>query len=309
MISKWGQGQSTIKLAGILSNVFAVFFCPSLVVLAWTDGEWAHGQSGGWCKHANTKTDIPDSKVHGANMGPIWGREDPGGPYVGHMNLAICDGQRKYPKAKTGLGSNSVELTFQVIGRYILFFSYALLRWLRGIEMGVFHIPVADEPIRMRCVSCGHLQIMEWRLVSIWLQETKEHDDVIKWKHFPRYWPFVREIHRFPVNSTHKGQWRGALIFSDIFARINDWVNNGEAGEFETQSCPLWRHRIKIVILITSLEVPVVILTKFTSVEVLGVVIFTSSVVVRQKFRRNGFHIFDPKQWGLLQWGYRKFSF
>ena len=22
------------------------------------------------------------------------------------------------------------------------------------------------------------------------------HDDVIKWKHFPRYWPFVREIHR-----------------------------------------------------------------------------------------------------------------
>ena len=22
------------------------------------------------------------------------------------------------------------------------------------------------------------------------------HDDVIKWKYFPRYWPFVREIHR-----------------------------------------------------------------------------------------------------------------
>ena len=25
------------------------------------------------------------------------------------------------------------------------------------------------------------------------------HDDVIKWKHFPRYWPFVRGIHRSPV--------------------------------------------------------------------------------------------------------------
>ena len=24
------------------------------------------------------------------------------------------------------------------------------------------------------------------------------HDDVVKWKHFPRYWPFVRGIHRFP---------------------------------------------------------------------------------------------------------------
>ena len=30
-----------------------------------------------------------DSKVHGANMGPIWGRQDPGGPHVGPLNLAI----------------------------------------------------------------------------------------------------------------------------------------------------------------------------------------------------------------------------
>ena len=57
------------------------------------------------------------------------------------------------------------------------------------------------------------------------------HDDVIKWKHFPRYWPFVRGIHRSPVNSPHKGQWRGALMFSMICARINGWVYNGEAGD------------------------------------------------------------------------------
>ena len=44
------------------------------------------------------------------------------------------------------------------------------------------------------------------------------HDDVTKWKHFPRYWPFVRGIHRSPVNSPHKGQWRRALMFSLIFA-------------------------------------------------------------------------------------------
>ena len=54
---------------------------------------------------------------------------------------------------------------------------------------------------------------------------------VIKWKHFPRNWPFVREIHRSPVNSPHKGQWRGALMFSLIWVWINDWVNNGEAGD------------------------------------------------------------------------------
>ena len=32
---------------------------------------------------------LPDSKVHGANMGPIWGRQDPGGPHVGPMNFVI----------------------------------------------------------------------------------------------------------------------------------------------------------------------------------------------------------------------------
>ena len=34
-----------------------------------------------------------------------------------------------------------------------------------------------------------------------------------------------------PVNSPHKGQWHGALMFTTICARINDWVNNGEAGD------------------------------------------------------------------------------
>ena len=62
------------------------------------------------------------------------------------------------------------------------------------------------------------------------------HEDVIKWKHFPRYWPFVLGIHRSPVNSPRKGQWRGALMFSLICAWLNDWVNNREAGD-------LRRHR------------------------------------------------------------------
>ena len=34
---------------------------------------------------------ISDSKIHGANMGPTWGHQDPGGPHVGHTNLAIWD--------------------------------------------------------------------------------------------------------------------------------------------------------------------------------------------------------------------------
>ena len=62
------------------------------------------------------------------------------------------------------------------------------------------------------------------------------HDDVIKWIHFPRYWPFVRGIHRSSVNSPHNGQWRGALMFSLICVWINGWVNNRKAGD-------LRRHR------------------------------------------------------------------
>ena len=62
------------------------------------------------------------------------------------------------------------------------------------------------------------------------------HADVMKWKHFPRYWPFGRGIHRSPMNSLHKGQWRGALTFSLICAWINGWVNNIETDD-------LRRHR------------------------------------------------------------------
>ena len=62
-------------------------------------------------------------------------------------------------------------------------------------------------------------------------RQWSNHDDVIKWKHLPRYWPFVRGIHRSPVNSPHKGQWRWALMFSLICVWINAWVNNREAGD------------------------------------------------------------------------------
>ena len=50
------------------------------------------------------------------------------------------------------------------------------------------------------------------------------HDDVIKWKHFPRYWPFVRGIHRQrPVT-------RSFDVFFDL-RRINGWVNKCKAGD------------------------------------------------------------------------------
>ena len=75
-----------------------------------------------------------------------------------------------------------------------------------------------------------------------WTMVGQDHDDVIKWKHFPCYWPFVRGIHRSPVNSPHKGQWRGALMPSLIC--VNKWLSKQSSDWwFETLSFPLWRHR------------------------------------------------------------------
>ena len=61
-------------------------------------------------------------------------------------------------------------------------------------------------------------------------------DDVIKWKHFPSYWPFVWGICRSPRKSPHQGQWGGTLMFSLICAWINGWVNTREPGDLRRHS-------------------------------------------------------------------------
>ena len=77
-------------------------------------------------------------------------------------------------------------------------------------------------------------------LVLVWIShktydvaglQIKSHDDVIRWKHFPRYWPFVRRIHRSPMNSPPKSQWCVDLMFPLICALTNSWANNREAGD------------------------------------------------------------------------------
>ena len=69
------------------------------------------------------------------------------------------------------------------------------------------------------------------------------HDDVIKWKHFPRNWPFVRGIHRSPVNGlpAQRPMTRSFNVFFDL--RLNKRVSKQSWGWwFETLPCPLWRH-------------------------------------------------------------------
>ena len=124
--------------------------------------------------------------------------------------------------------------------------------WARSkISKLTYHCPVKDEEGSggSRCGSRGTAKcgwFLSRETTDNWRCETEKkglhpnltlsQDDVIKWKHFPRHWPFVWGVHRSPVNSPHKGQWRGALMFSLISVRINSWENNGETGD-------LRRHR------------------------------------------------------------------
>ena len=65
---------------------------------------------------------------------------------------------------------------------------------------------------------------------------SEKHDDVIKWKHIPRNWPYVRGIHRSRWIPHTKASNAEILMFSLICVWINDSVNNREAGD-------LRRHR------------------------------------------------------------------
>ena len=97
------------------------------------------------------------------------------------------------------------------------------------------------------------------------------YDGVIQLKHFPRFWPFVRGIHRSPVDSPHKGQWRGALKSSLICAWTSDWVNNREPGD-------LRRHHVHYIATVTSASF-VFIVSTFVTVIVRAIAIVVTDVM------------------------------
>ena len=76
------------------------------------------------------------------------------------------------------------------------------------------------------------------------------HDDVIKWKHFPRYWPFVLLVSgEFPFVLLISGEFptqrpvtRSFDIFFDLHL-IKRLSKHSRGWWFETLSRPLWRHR------------------------------------------------------------------
>ena len=115
-------------------------------------------------------------------------------------------------------------------------FQYRYMYCLSGTVFLMAEIRLSSD--RLIFIMRNSVLVTRYLFIEMTLRSTltqvtacRLHYDVIKWKHFPRNWPFVRGIHRSPVNSPHKGQWRGALMISLFCAWINDWVNNREGGD------------------------------------------------------------------------------
>ena len=95
--------------------------------------------------------------------------------------------------------------------------------------VGIHQWPVDCSPYEefvMRKAFPCHNVVMRQMDCNISRHTAKQsllHDDVMKWKHFPRYWPLWREStgHRWI-----QGQWRRALTFSLVCVWTNGWANN-----------------------------------------------------------------------------------
>ena len=91
---------------------------------------------------------------------------------------------------------------------------------------GVVVMPVPDST---RDNSYRHNEFSMAPNCALWLSVRSW------WRHqmetFSAYLAFCAGNSPAPVNSSHKGRWRRALVFSFIYAWINDWVNNREAGD------------------------------------------------------------------------------
>ena len=96
--------------------------------------------------------------------------------------------------------------------------------------------------LHLKCIDANDFPWM-WIMCESHYWNWSFHDDVIKWKHFPRYWPFVRGIHRSPVDFPHKGHWRGASMWFLICTWTKCCINHRDAAD-------LRRHRAHYIVIV-----------------------------------------------------------
>ena len=220
--------------------------------------------------------DAPDSKVHGANMGLIWGRQDPGGPHVGPMNFAIWYG-------------NAFRVIDPLLGYSICYRSdtgEGLIEWGAGYSTNIYFcikyiykvltIPIVQLKSKADYISSlinGYPGIVEgptlraplllynslhWKKWSSLQWSHNHHDGVSnhqpndclfnrlfrhrsKKHQFSASLAFVWGIHQWPLNCPHKGQvTRKIFPFDDVIM----WLKHSNVHEDLALGNPtLWHGR------------------------------------------------------------------
>ena len=180
----------------------------------------------------------PDSRVHGANVGPIWGRQDPGGPHVGPMNFAIWVSFLKIqltvanplplPLYNLFLQQNAdlwavitcicfVWLDMHSYGRIILVYTMGTCGMTPISASGDVVLPVHHtwlchvmEMISSLLVIHYNdiiMGMMESQITSLTIVYSTVYSGLDQRKHqSSTSLAFVWGIHRSPVSSPHKGQ-------------------------------------------------------------------------------------------------------
>ena len=137
-------------------------------------------------------------------MGPIWGRQDPGGPHVDPMNFAIW----------VYLWSIKRELPFP--------FTTAQIEEIVG-WISIKH--QSDTFTSDRCLILGHPGVF----ATWWCNQMEIFSALLA---------LCVGNHRWPVDSPHKVRWHGDLMFSFMCAWTNGWANSPDAGDFRGH----WAH-------------------------------------------------------------------
>ena len=161
-----------------------------------------------------------------------------------HFNNSACFIFPQVPQWKHPWWGNIVGTHCYCTRSYRTLVAPSTLDSTRTTKTHIQDSPLIITPLRKLMVFFCVIVVSIWQskhTTGIHTKSGLPYDDVIKWKHFPRYWPFVRGIHRLPVNSPHKGQWRGVLIFFDL--RLNKQLSKRSWGWwFGTPSHALWGH-------------------------------------------------------------------
>ena len=128
------------------------------------------------------------------------------------------------------------QILLELIGSFSFYYNTLLNK--SQVMHFILEVVVTD---RFHCVLTFIVTMVTKSDLNI-SSEFQCHDAVIKWKHSPRYWPFVRGSHQSLLNSPSQ---RPVLRIFDVFfdLRLNKRLNKQSTRRwFETPLFSLWRH-------------------------------------------------------------------